>query len=53
METELEYLGARENETYERLDKSEEALKQLRFAVEKMQKMNENEFIKLKNKIYT
>jgi hypothetical protein len=42
MQTELEYLGDKENETFERLDKSEEDLRQLRFAVDRMQKMNEN-----------
>jgi hypothetical protein len=33
MQTELSYFGEKENETFERLDKSEEALKNLRFAV--------------------
>jgi hypothetical protein len=40
MQAELSYWGEKENETFERLDKSEEALNQLRFGVERMQKMN-------------
>jgi hypothetical protein len=40
MQKEIRYLGDKENEMFKRLDKSEEALRQLRYAVDRIQKMN-------------
>ena len=47
----MNYLMDKENVIVENVTKSDEMLRELRFAVDKMQKMTELEFIKIRNHV--